>query len=156
MKVKICHTQRIFSGFIGVFIWYQWSKCFIRIFTSQVEIPAHRIQTSQSAELRNQTKVYDTLNAFYGSPYWVPHRNMSTFWWNLLPQVLEISTHDEPLRRYTRYIINSKMLRRCCYVDVTGKGGCVFIVEGSGSKADTGRIRWGKTASGKNANCTNE
>jgi hypothetical protein len=62
------------------------------------------------------------------------------------PQLLEFFAWDEPLRRYTHYVINSKMLRRCCHVDIT-VGECLSRVEGSGSEGDTGTIgntKWTK------------
>jgi hypothetical protein len=40
-------------------------------------------------------------------------------------QVLEFFTQDEPFRRNTPYIIDSKKLQRCCHIDMTEKGGCV-------------------------------
>jgi hypothetical protein len=52
-------------------------------------------------------------------------------------QVLGYFTKDEPLRCYTLHIINTKKLRRRCHVDMTAKGVCVSIVEGSGSEGDT-------------------
>jgi hypothetical protein len=71
-------------------------------------------------------------------------------------QVLEFLTWDEPLRRYTLYIVNSKKLRRCCHVDMTVKGWYVSRAGGSdcGDTGTAGNTKWTKPGKQQRlANC---